>query len=61
MLEEKGSIMSRILDHYRTKYWRPRVHAELTLLEALHDSRCPWEELYKGYKTKCRWSRPSGR
>ncbi|KAK0261276.1 hypothetical protein LTR35_017885 [Friedmanniomyces endolithicus] len=40
MLEEKGSIMSRVLDHYRSKDWRPRIHAELTLLEALHDSRC---------------------
>ncbi|KAK0888252.1 hypothetical protein LTR02_016481 [Friedmanniomyces endolithicus] len=40
MLEEKGSIMSRVLEHYRSKDWRPRIHAELTLLEALHDSRC---------------------
>lgn len=40
MLEEKGSIMSRVLDHYRSKDWHPRIHAELTLLEALHDKRC---------------------
>lgn len=39
-LEEKGSIMSRVLERYRSKTWRPRVHAELTLLEELHHRKC---------------------
>lgn len=37
-LENTGSIMDRILDQYRDKNWKPRVHAELVLLEAIHGS-----------------------
>jgi hypothetical protein len=39
-LDDRGSIMSRITDHYQNKDWKPRVHAELQLLEALNDADC---------------------
>ncbi|KAF2158623.1 hypothetical protein M409DRAFT_38156 [Zasmidium cellare ATCC 36951] len=40
ILDDKRSLMSRILEFYTGKDWQPRVHAELTLLEALHDNGC---------------------
>ena len=39
-LEENGSIMSRIMEYYSGKTWQPRVHAEMDLLETLHDNAC---------------------
>jgi hypothetical protein len=38
-LDDKGSIMSRIQQHYRSNDWQPRVHAELILLVALNQSK----------------------
>jgi len=38
-LDQKGSILPRVRDQYRDRNWRPRVHAELALLEVLSDRR----------------------
>lgn len=38
-LDRKGSIHSRVLEWYQDRNWKPRVHAELSLLEALHDEK----------------------
>lgn len=39
-MEESGSIMQRVLEHYSDKNWRPSIHAELALLEVMHERQC---------------------
>ncbi|KAK3723887.1 hypothetical protein LTR37_001371 [Vermiconidia calcicola] len=39
-LDSKGSILARVLSQYQDQKWRPRVHAELALLEVLHERKC---------------------
>lgn len=39
-MEESGSIMQRISEHYSDKNWQPNVHAELALLEVMHERQC---------------------
>lgn len=38
-LDDKGSLTSRVQQHYQSSDWQPRVHAELILLEALYQAK----------------------
>lgn len=39
-LDESGSIMHRVRENYQNKKRKPRIHAELAVLETLHDRDC---------------------
>ena len=39
-LDDQGSMMSRVTYEYQKKDWKPRIHAELQLLEGLSDADC---------------------
>lgn len=39
-LDNHGSIMTRVIDHYQDDNWQPRAHAELQLMEMLYETQC---------------------
>lgn len=40
LMDGTGSVMQRISQHYSDENWQPNIHAELALLEVVHERQC---------------------